>query len=125
MYGCLEPFLGTPIELKVEGPTEVQPGEKFVTRIRVKDIDVPSSMNPTGFDSTTGVSFQITSMSEFEYTKPSTLDNEKFLTSIMVGIAQTQPGVYVDRFTAFNAFGGLFADHPVEFLRVVIVKEGS
>lgn len=115
-------ILGTPIEIVVNGPSVVKPGEDMVYEVKVRDIDSKNTLNPSGIDWSTAVEFKVTSMGTFNWFIPPNPDGEGYLVCSITGTAQLRPGTYRDFFRGLNRGGGLFAERPVDVVHVVTIK---
>lgn len=116
------PFTGTPIKVQVDGPTNVKSGAMFHYLVKVQDIDQKSPINPTGVDPNVRIHFQITSMKTYQFQIAPFPDPEGNLVCFIRGVAQDQPGVYLDGFRGYNAFGGVTWDPPADVLHPITVE---
>jgi hypothetical protein len=118
------PFKGPPIKVQVEGPENVTAGAMFHYLVKVQDIDQKSSINPTGVDPNLRIAFKITSMKTYQFQIAPYPDSDGNLLCFIRGLAQDAPGVYLDGFRGYNAFGGLTWDLPADVLHPVTVALG-
>lgn len=119
------PFIGTPIRVQVEGPTEVTAGEEFVYVLRVQDIDNPNPFNPSGVDPSLAYTFLVPSMARFRHFTLPNLDSDRNLVAIIRGIAISTPRICIDVFNGLNRAQGLLWDPPVTQIHKVQVLPAS
>jgi len=116
---------GQPIKVKVEGPDKVKAGEMFHYLVKVQDLDLAHSFNPTGVDPNVRIAFKVTSMKNFEFQIAPFPDSEGNLLCFIRGLAQDTPGVYLDGFRGYNAVPGLVTwDAPTDAVHPVTVEAG-
>lgn len=104
---------GAPIVVTISGPDTVVAGQQFSYTVKVLDKDGQNPFNPSGIDPSVAINFQITSMSQFSFQIAPGPDSAGNLVCIIIGVAQTAPGIYVDSFRGFNTQPGLTMDPPV------------
>ena len=116
---------GDPIKINVQGPDKntVKAGEEFDYVVKVLDIDVKNSLDPTGVDPNVRIAFKITSMKSPTFQIAPNPDSDGNLVCFIRGRAHDEPGIYLDHFRGYNAIPGILTwDGPVDAFNAITVK---
>jgi hypothetical protein len=114
-------FTGDSIEVNVSGPDKVVAGAQFSYTVKVRDIDQKNVLNPRGIDPSTSIYFEVPSMSVYQFRIAPNPDPDGWLTCVIIGIAQTDPGIYMDGFRGYDSSTGVYWDPPRDIERTITI----